>query len=469
MDFDDLFGEESRGQQTNQQNQQTGDPVDPYLLLFGEPQQPATDPLADIFGDLFQPAPQLVPPQPQQPEEQVEFSECQVCNIPGSTLLVDEQHGEYVCNKCGCCSDQIYAEAEDRRTFYESTVDHRRTEAVDDLSGFQTTVITAPSGRGNPTAKRLQEANKRLNKDLSRLNAVLLQVRRNLKDIRSLMDEKISKATLQHAEDIAKVVLKTLQEQEKEGGIKRRPEASSMNFAAAIMFIAVSGREGNVTLKEIIESVDADLKVDSKKVTKKIKLIKDVIKMSAEKKKQKREREEGGEQRGDESPERVRTRRSASKKVKRRKSAPSSIKHNEIVINIVNGLGLPFKVSAMANRLIEGWLSDPKSGMVSKKTSTLAAVAVTIALRRIVNNADDYKEEIVTRARKILDSNDIAVMAGIHQNTITNVIGELKKNIKGDKDKQTGGAFLGEDEDGMLDILTYGLSGAALIAFAFFR
>lgn len=54
----------------------------------------------------------------------------------------DHQNGNYVCKACGCVQpEQIYEEAEERRNFFDSGLDHRRTQQYDPVYGFVPTVI----------------------------------------------------------------------------------------------------------------------------------------------------------------------------------------------------------------------------------------------------------------------------------------------------------------------------------------
>jgi transcription initiation factor TFIIIB Brf1 subunit/transcription initiation factor TFIIB len=320
----------------------------------------------------------------QQYGDSVEKCVYEGCPDPINNIYADERNGDYVCRSCGCCQpDRIMAEAEERRSFMEDGIDRRRTSIMYNIFDFEMPGTTIVTKGNNYESRKKQKLNVQLGYgDMTGDVKTVQAMHKNL-DTLSTIDS-IRQIVVNSAKTYGEELVKELRKK----NIKVR-NLRSMACAVALLYSAVQKHQDGKSLKELCDiSVNEKGKhLTEKNVAPFIKLIKAHVNIDNQ-----------------------------------------STNPKDMIRNIVSNLNQPFVVERTAVDIFEEWMTKNSSMLCSRKPSTIAGAAVSVAM-------DKIKAEIATGNSKLkledfnpnISLADIAAIATVAEGTLKNFLKEMRE------------------------------------------
>lgn len=290
-----------------------------------------------------------------------------------------EGRGEYVCQGCGLCEGQVIAEAEERRTFSDSSIDHRRTNGPTEIEEFLgtslgTTWIDGRSKQGKLLQRSLQQIQPSTHTSLQK---DAMAGFKHFEGIAASM--KVSPQVIATAKNYFIQFVKNPKSNGKKG-------IRSREFALAILFHA--GKRHGLAQSVRDLTCMGGSNVIEKKLRGYIKLIYKVI------------------------PNVVKC----------------ITKPDDFLTQFCSDLGLPFKIEVMAREVVNSQLSTlfEKTGM---RSSTIASVAVFLACEKAKHqNLPGFEEP---------KFENIAFIGAIEPETLRGALRTLKEKQEEGKRKAT--------------------------------
>lgn len=304
------------------------------------------------------------------------------CSDPINNIYADDKNGEYVCKACGCVQpDRIMmVEAEERRSFMEDGIDRRRTSVMHNIFDHEMPGTIIVSKNNNYDSRKKQKLNVQLGYgDMSGDVKTIHAMHKNLESLSTIVE--MRQIIVKSAKTLGEQLVKELRKK----NIKVR-NLRSMACAVALLYNGVQMHQDGKSLKELCDICpnEKGKHLTEKNVAPFIKLIK------------------------------------AHVNIDNQMTNPK-----DMIRNIVTNLNQPFLVERTAVDIFEEWMTKNSSMLCSRKPSTIAGAAVSIAIDKIKGEISNGAK--VDEFNPNVSLSDIAIIATVAEGTLKNFLKEMRE------------------------------------------